>query len=121
MLADHIEQVIAATVLNTLKYGGINMLDSEYIATDSLAEVIEKLCILHIRTWHLEDAMQSAKSDAEIADIKRKLDICFKVKRPRFVEAINRMVNDAIVLNRSLAENSVKLYKGLDNVQNSSV
>ena len=78
--------------------------------------MIEKLVILHIRTWMLEDAIQAAKSDAEIAELKRKIDICFKVKRPRFVQAINLMVDDAITRNKSLVEDSVKLYKGIDNV-----
>jgi hypothetical protein len=65
--------------------------------------------------WMLEDAIQAATSDAEIADLKRKCDICFKVKRPRYVQAINLMVDNAIRTNRSLIEDSVKLYKGIDN------
>lgn len=89
--------------------------DTEYIATDNLGEVIEKLVILHIRTWMLEDAISSAKTDEEIAEIKRKIDICFKVKRPKFVQAINLMVDDAIAKGKSLREDSVKLYKGVIN------
>ena len=45
--------------------------------------------------------------------LKRKIDICFKQKRPRLVQAINRQVSDAIVNNTSLVEDSVKLYKGV--------
>ena len=40
------------------------MPDTEYIATDNLGEVIEKLVILHIRTWMLEDQLPLAKDDA---------------------------------------------------------
>jgi hypothetical protein len=87
----------------------------EYVATDSIGEIIEKLVILHIRTWMLEDAIHFAKTDAEIADLKRKIDICFKVKRPKLVAAINRMMEDAVVNRRSLHEDSVKHYKGIDN------
>lgn len=87
----------------------------EYVATDNIGEVVEKLVILHIRTWMLEDAVQAAKSDAEVADLKRKVDICFKVKRPKLVQAINRMMEDAVVNGRSLVEDSVKLYKGIEN------
>lgn len=87
--------------------------DVEYIETDNLGEVVEKLSILHIRTWMLEDAIQEAKTDAEIADLKRKIDICFKVKRPRLVQAINLLVDNAIANNKSLREDSVKLYKGV--------
>lgn len=88
--------------------------NTEYIATDNLGEIVEKLVILHIRTWMLEDAMQVAKSDEELADLKRKVDICFKVKRPNLVQAINLLVDNAIAKNKSLREDSVKLYKGID-------
>lgn len=85
----------------------------DYAASDSVGEVLEKLAILHIRTWHLEDAMQAAKSDEELADLKRKVDICFKVKRPKLVAALNAMIDDAILNGKSLREDSVKLYKGV--------
>ena len=87
--------------------------DVEYIETDNLGEVVEKLSILHTRMWMLEDAIQEAKTDAEVADLKRKIDICFKVKRPRLVQAINFLVDNAIAQNKSLREDSVKLYKGI--------
>jgi hypothetical protein len=92
------------------------MPDTEYIATDNLGEVIEKLVILHIRTWMLEDQLPLAKDDAEVGIIKKKIDICFKIKRPKFVQAINLIVEDAIMNNKSLKEDNVKLYKGFDNV-----
>ena len=81
--------------------------------TDNLGEVVEKLCILHIRTWMLEDAAQEAKTNDELGALKRKIDICFKQKRPRLVQAINRQVSDTIINNTSLVEDSVKLYKGV--------
>lgn len=89
------------------------MPDVEYIKTDNLGEVIEKLVILHIRTWMLEDAIQAATSDEHIAELKRKIDICFKSKRPNLVQAINLLVDDAISNAKSLREDSVKLYKGV--------
>jgi hypothetical protein len=85
----------------------------DYAASDNLGEVLEKLAILHIRTWHLEDAMQAAKTDEELADLKRKVDICFKVKRPKLVAALNAIIDDAIIHGKSLREDSVKLYKGV--------
>lgn len=84
-----------------------------YIATDSFGEVLEKLIILHIRMWHLEDMAQIAESDSSLANLKRKIDICFKVKRPNLVEAINLLIDDAVVNNRQLREESVKQYRGL--------
>jgi hypothetical protein len=86
----------------------------DIIETDNIGEVIEKLVILHIRTWMLEDAMAEAKNDSDIANIKKKIDICFKQKRPKLVEAINRMFTNAIILGKELSEDSVKLYKGID-------
>lgn len=114
MIGSLIEQAIKQSVEKTLSRRTLP--DTEYVATDNLGEVIEKLVILHIRTWMLEDAIQAAITDQEIAELKRKIDICFKVKRPRFVQAINLMVDDAISRNKSLVEDSVKLYKGIDNV-----
>jgi hypothetical protein len=64
--------------------------------------------------WYLEDAISDAKTDSEIAELKKKIDICFKIKRPKYVEAINRMVDNSIKQGKSLIEDSVKLYKGVD-------
>ena len=63
--------------------------------------------------WYLEDAISDAKNNDEIAELKKKIDICFKIKRPKYVEAINRMVEISIIKNKSLIEDSVKLYKGV--------
>jgi len=64
--------------------------------------------------WMLEDAIQAAETDAEIADLKKKIDICFKIKRPRLVQAVNLLVDNAIATGKSLREDSVKLYKGVE-------
>jgi hypothetical protein len=121
MVALDIEKIIKETVKTTLDKSSnaavtdAHFPDIEYIETDNLGEVIEKLAILHIRTWMLEDAIQVAKTDEEVATLKRKIDICFKVKRPKYVQAINAMIENAIIHNKSLREDSVKLYKGVDN------
>lgn len=110
-LGELIEQCIEQTVNEVLSQRKLP--EVEYIATDNLGEVVEKLSILHIRTWMLEDAIQAATSDKEISELKRKIDICFKVKRPKLVQAINCIVEDAIQNSKSLREDSVKLYKGV--------
>jgi hypothetical protein len=107
-----IDECIRETIDEVLSRREIS--DVEYIETDNLGEVIEKLSILHTRMWMLEDAIQEAKTDAEIADLKRKIDICFKTKRPRLVQATNLLVDNAIATGRSLREDSVKLYKGVE-------
>lgn len=111
-IGDLMEQCIKSTVDEVLSKRELP--DVEYVETDNLGEVVEKLSILHIRTWMLEDAIQEAKTDSEIAELKRKIDICFKVKRPRLVQAINTLVDNAITQNKSLREDSVKLYKGVE-------
>ena len=108
---DIFDSAIKDTVNDVLIKGEIP--DITLSETDNLGEVVEKLCILHIRTWMLEDAAQEATTDEELGLLKRKIDICFKQKRPRLVQAINRQVSDAIINNTSLVEDSVKLYKGV--------
>ena len=113
MLGEKIEDVIKETVTKLLNESKEAFLPDNIIETDNLAEVIEKLSILHCRMWYLEDAIaENYSNDAKVAELKRKIDICFKQKRPMYVEAINRMVNKSIIDGKSLVSDSVKLYKG---------
>ena len=112
MIGEKIEDIIKNIVHKTLNESKSADKDVDLVQTDNIGEVIEKLSILHCRTWYLEDAIVDAKTDEEVAILKKKIDICFKDKRPRLVEAVNRMVNDSIVNNKSLIEDSVKHYKG---------
>lgn len=111
-IANVIEQELNRNIKQILNGRQLPELTENLIATDNLAEVIEKLCILHIRTWFLEDMIGVAKTDEEIASLKKKIDICFKQKRPQYLQAINRMFDAAIISGRSLTEDSVKIYKG---------
>lgn len=113
-IANAIEQIIEQTVKEELRLGLIPELPTDFKYTDTIAEVIEKLCILHIRTWFLEDMAGLAKTDEELASIKRKIDICFKQKRPAYVQAINKMLDQCIKTEKSLVEDSVKVYKGVN-------
>lgn len=114
MIGEGIETIIKNTVHEILNKS-INVdLPDDIIETDNIGEVIEKLSILHCRMWYLEDAISSAESDNEIAELKRKIDICFKIKRPKYVEAINKMVDKSILTGKTLQEDSVKLYKGFN-------
>jgi hypothetical protein len=107
-----IEDAIKIRTKELLDRGEIPPLPDDLIATDNLGEVIEKLCILHVRTWFLEDMVGVATTDEQVASLKRKIDTCFKQKRPQYIQAINRMVDAAIVGQRSLIEDSVKIYRG---------
>ena len=112
MIGERIEDIIKETISATLSKSIKVDMPSDIIETDNIGEVIEKLSILHCRMWYLEDAIGLSTSDTEIADLKRKVDICFKQKRPKYVEAINRMIEKSIIEGKSLIEDSVKLYKG---------
>ena len=114
MIGEKIEELIKNKTLEILTKNKNVELPDDIIETDNLGEVIEKLSILHCRMWYLEDAISDAKTDSEIAELKKKIDICFKSKRPKYVEAINRMVDNSIRQGKSLIEASVKLYKGVE-------
>ncbi len=115
-VGEYIDELIRLKITKSLNNGkNIELLD-DFIETDNIGEVIEKLSILHCRMWYLEDAISMSNNDSEIADLKRKIDICFKVKRPKYVQAVNRMLESAIINGKSLIEDSVKLYKGVNNV-----
>jgi len=111
-IGENVESIIMDMINNTLNKSTKVDIPSDIIETDNIGEVIEKLSILHCRMWYLEDAIGLSTSDTEIADLKRKIDICFKQKRPKYVEAINRMIEKSIIEGKSLIEDSVKLYKG---------
>ena len=111
MTGEILEKLIKKRIRDLLNRSKRVALPHGLIETDSIAEVIEKLIILHCRMWYLEDAVGAARTDKEVADLKRKIDICFKEKRPKYVEAINRMIDNAILEGKSLAEDSVKFYK----------
>ena len=64
------------------------------IYTDTFAEIIEKLIILHIRTWMLEDRCSNARSLKVKGMIKKKLDILFKEKRPALIKALDNIIMD---------------------------
>ena len=110
--SESLEGIIRAHVAAILQKEQTPDLPQDLIETDNIGEVIEKLIIIHIRMWMLEDAVGVAQTDEEVADLKRKIDICFKQKRPKYVEAINRMIENAVISGKSLIEDSVKQYSG---------
>lgn len=113
MIGEKIEDIIKNIVTKTLNNSIEVEMSPDVIETDNIGEVIEKLVILNIRMWYLEDAIaENYNDDYKVAELKRKQDICFKDKRPKFVEAINRMIDKSIINGKSLVEDSVKLYKG---------
>ena len=113
-IGQNIEEIIKNKTKEILDISKNVQIPDDIIETDNIGEVIEKLSILHCRMWYLEDTISDAKSDYEIAELKRKIDICFKVKRPKYVQAINRMIENSIINGKTLIEDSVKHYKGFN-------
>lgn len=111
MVGEKVEEIINKKVKEVLNKKQIPEI-IDLIETDNIGEVIEKLSILHIRMWMLEDKCAASNNNDEIAEIKRKIDICFKNKRPKFVQAINLMIDKAVKNGSTLVEDSVKLYEG---------
>lgn len=84
---------------------------------DSFAELLDKFIVLHIRCWKLEDYIAEAQTDRRIADAKRKLDYCFKDRRPKLTKAINSFLDVYISKNhaRIFSVENTKVYEGFDN------
>lgn len=85
--------------------------------SDNFAEMLEKYLILHIRMWKIEDACAESNDSQEVYDLKRKLDFCFKDRRPKLTKAINSYLDAYISKNgaRTFDDGNVKQYKGFNN------
>jgi hypothetical protein len=83
------------------------------IETDTFGEIIDKLIIVHIRYWYLEDKMSDESlSDSELAALRRKSESLFKSKRPMLVNALDKSIFNLITNGDLLVPENVKLYKG---------
>ena len=84
--------------------------------SESFSEMLDRFVVLHIRMWKLEDAIGEAVTDREIAKLKRKVDYCFKDRRPKLIAAINSFLDVYIDKNhhRTFSEPNIKKYKGFD-------
>jgi hypothetical protein len=97
----------------------LRLSDSQYpnfdkIETDTFGELIDKLLIVHIRYWHLEDQMSAEKDDVKLSKLRRKSESLFKEKRPMLVAALDKAIVSRINnKNIDFGEN-LKLYKGWD-------
>lgn len=89
--------------------------DYDEIHTDSFSELIDKLIIVHIRLWYLEDAMSEEKDPEIMFNLKRKADITFKEKRPMLVKAIDKNIINMCKGKFNPESVNPKIYKGFDN------
>jgi len=120
MIGESIENVIKNVVYETLNNSKDVQLPDDVVFTDNFGEILEKLIILTTRVWYLEDrigeliTLNDPKHNQEIVDLKKKIDICFKQKRPNYIQSLNRIVESAILNGKKIEEDSVKIYKGVD-------
>jgi len=118
MVGELIEQIIKNMVIETLNKSKNVEIPEDVVFTDNFGEILEKLIILTTRVWYLEDKigelilLNDPKYNQEIVDLKKKIDICFKQKRPNYIRALNKIVEAAILNGKKIEEDSVKIYKG---------
>jgi len=112
---------IGKTLDNYIKIMVKNILDEnkfpdyDDIHTDTLAELIDKLIIVHIRYWYLEDAMSEAKTDEELAHLRRKSECLFKEKRPMLIEGFDKLIFKILEGKEVYTPSNTKQYKGWKN------
>ena len=85
--------------------------DYDDINTDTIAELIDRLIIVHIRYWYLEDAMSAETNDSKLADLRRKSEVLFKRKRPALVAAIDKAIVSILVGKETSESYNLKQYK----------
>tara|TARA_R110000824_G_scaffold74599_8_gene189568 strand:+ start:3896 stop:4246 length:351 start_codon:yes stop_codon:yes gene_type:complete len=85
------------------------------IHSDTFSELIDKLIIVHIRLWYLEDATNAESNPNKIAELKRKADITFKEKRPMLVKAIDKTITNMCNGKFSPTVENIKAYSGYEN------
>jgi len=88
--------------------------DYDDICTDTFSELIDKLIIVHIRYWYLEDAMASAKNDEELLHYRKKSESLFKEKRPMLVKGLDKIITNMITGKYKATGENTKMYKGWD-------
>jgi len=109
---NQISELLLQEIAERFNKEPLDVKDLEF--SETFAEILDRFIVLHIRMWKLEDAAGQTTTDSELADIKRKVDYCFKDRRPKLIKAINSFLD--VYINRNYAkkfsEENVKIYKG---------
>lgn len=90
MIGEELDRYIQEKIKQILDSGKFPEYDD--IHSDSFSELIDKLAVVHIRLWYLEDAMSLENDSDQMLILKRKADITFKQKRPMLVKAIDKTI-----------------------------
>ena len=77
-----------------------SMVESETLEFNSpvtLTYAIERLAIIHVKLWMLEDQVRNEKlTDAMVGEIKRKIDYLNGVVRPRLMSGLGEILAKAV-------------------------
>jgi len=83
------------------------------VIPDSFGEIIERVCILKIRIWKLQRALERNAQEPDMQNlINSKLQQCIDVMLPRYLQALEQVWLRIIVEPHMPPEVSVKLYVG---------
>lgn len=88
--------------------------DCKFNSPVTLTYAIERLAIVHVKLWMLEDQVRNDKfSDEQIGVLKRKIDYLNGVVRPRLVAAIGEIFAKAVKEGNEelVREPNIKDYK----------
>lgn len=97
------------------EYEAEKALSYDDIYTDTFSELIDKLIIVHIRYWNFENDLAVARTDEEVAEIKRKSEILFKEKRPMLIKALDKLFCQKVNGKIEYTPSNLKNYKGWNN------
>jgi len=71
--------------------------DCSFNSPVTLTYALERLAILHVKLWMLEDQVRNEKlTDAMIGEIKRKIDYLNGVMRPRLIAGLGDIFAKAV-------------------------
>lgn len=110
MIGEELDKYIQEKVKEILDNGKFPEYDN--IHSDSFSELIDKLAVVHIRLWYLEDAMSVETDPEEMVILKRKADITFKQKRPMLVKAIDKTIINMCSGKFNPESENPKIYNG---------
>lgn len=80
----------------------------------TLTYALERLTIIHVKLWHLEDQVRNPDlSDAQVGELKRRIDYLNGQIRPRLVQSLGEIIVRAVQSNDVglVAEPNFKDYK----------
>jgi len=89
-LIDAVDTAISKLTEYRVKESGRSSDDFDSIETDTFGQLIDKLLVVHIRYWNLENEMSSSLDSEELAAKRRASEPLFKVFRPMLVKALDK-------------------------------